>query len=297
MTYIRMSDGHELFVRSYEPATTCRGHVHILHGMAEHSGRYDKFARFLQQQGYYVTLHDHRGHGQTAARNGKYGYFGAEAGFHRVVIDAHEVIEAVRKGKDLPQVQLIGHSMGSFIARRYVQRYQVATVILIGTGEGTLLHKAGQIVPALSAVKDEPNPLLDKLSFGSFNRTVPKPATDYDWLCANPQAVQQYIADEQCGFIATTQFYADIMEGIVLVSTPSQIAHIPKALPILMISGSEDPVGAMTKGVFAVAEQFNKAGVENVCTYIVEGKRHEILNEVNHLATYHVMLRWLQEHE
>lgn len=292
-----MSDGHELFVRSYEPTTTCRGHVHILHGMAEHSGRYDKFARFLQQQGYYVTLHDHRGHGQTAARNGKYGYFGAEAGFHRVVIDAHEVIEAVRKGKDLPQVQLIGHSMGSFIARRYVQRYQVATVILIGTGEGTLLHKAGQIVPALSAVKNEPNPLLDKLSFGSFNSTVPKPATDYDWLCANPQAVQQYIADEQCGFIATTQFYADIMEGIVLVSTPSQIAHIPKALPILIISGSEDPVGAMTKGVFAVAEQFNKAGVENVCTYIVEGKRHEILNEVNYLTTYHVMLRWLQEHE
>ncbi|HEY9571242.1 MAG TPA: alpha/beta hydrolase, partial [Metalysinibacillus sp.] len=187
--------------------------------------------------------------------------------------------------------------MGSFIARRYVQRYQVATVILIGTGEGTLLHKVGQLVPALSGVKDEPNPLLDKLSFGSFNRTVPHAVTDYDWLCANPQAVQQYIEDEQCGFVATTQFYADIMEGIVLVSTPSQIAHIPKALPILMISGSEDPVGAMTKGVFAVAEQFNKAGVENVCTYIVEGKRHEILNEVNHLATYHVMLRWLQEHE
>lgn len=291
--YIRMSDGHEVFVRVYEPEII-QGHVHILHGMAEHSGRYEQFAMFLKQQGYYVTMHDHRGHGQTAERNGKYGYFAEEAGFHRVVIDVHEVIQAVRHNKNLPAVQLIGHSMGSFIARRYIQRYDVANVILVGTGEGTALHKVGQVVPATIATKDEPSALLDKLSFGSFNRTVKNPKTAYDWLCTEANEVQKYIDDPQCGFIATTQFYADLMEGITLVSNPAEIAAVRKDLPILLISGSDDPVGGMAKGVFAVANQFTQAGIQKVCTYIVEGKRHEIMNEANKLQTYQVMLRWLK---
>jgi alpha-beta hydrolase superfamily lysophospholipase len=296
LTYLRMSDGHEVFVRCYEPRTI-RGHVHILHGMAEHSGRYESLALFLQQQGYYVTLHDHRGHGNTAQRNGKYGYFAAHGGFHRVVIDVHEVITAVRQGKELPPVQLIGHSMGSFIARSYIQRYEVANVILIGTGEGTVMHRVGQILPACSRSKDQPSPLLNELSFGSFSRTVSNRLTPYDWLCTEPTEVQKYIADEQCGFTATTQFYADIMAGIVEVSKPQEIAKVPKTLPILLMSGSEDAVGNATKGVFHVAEQFERAGIQHVCTYIVEGKRHEILNEANKYATYHMIVRWLQYYE
>lgn len=297
--FVRMSDGHEVFVREYEP-TIIKGHVHILHGMAEHSARYDEFAQFLQEAGYYVTLHDHRGHGETAERNGTYGYFAEEAGFHRVVIDAHEVIEAVRKNKELPPLQLIGHSMGSFIARRYIQQYEVANVILVGTGAMSPLHQVGTIVAKALAKqqgKAEPSPLLNELSFGGFNKKIKNPRTEYDWICCNEKAVDAYIADAQCGFIATNQFYADLTEGILTVSQPREMMKIPVTLPVLLISGSEDAVGENGKGVMKVGQQMADAGVETVCVHLVEGMRHEIMNEENRMSTYRIMLRWLQRYE
>ncbi|MGY3185526.1 alpha/beta fold hydrolase [Lysinibacillus sp. TE18511] len=245
--YIEMSDGHFLFTRTFKPSNPCIGHIHILHGMAEHSGRYVKFARTLNEAGYAVTMHDHRGHGETAAYNGTLGFFAEQNGFDRVVEDAHEVVTSLHaQFADVPLI-LFGHSMGSFITRRYIQLYseQVDNAILCGTGNVTALHTMGNLVAKALAKqfgKETESKILNKLSFGSFNKQFPSSKTAYDWLCSAEDEVQKYIDDPYCGFIPTNQFFVDLTTGFKSLNRKKEIAKIKKELPILLISGSKDPV-------------------------------------------------------
>lgn len=295
----QMSDGHQIFVRIYEPDGKPIGNFHILHGMAEHGGRYDAFARLLCEQGYLVTIHDHRGHGKTVELNGKLGYFADKDGFNRVVEDVFEVILKIRLEREVLPTILFGHSMGSFIARRYIQLYSdiIDKCILCGTGSTTLLHKMGNLFArTLTFVKgkDIESPLMNDLSFGSFNKHFPNPKTAFDWLCSNEDEVDKYIKDPHCGFIPTNQFFADLTEGLLLINRKNENILIRKELPVLLICGSEDPVGNRGKGVFKVANQLKAVGLEKVEVYLFEGMRHEILNEKNNQYVFHVITRWLE---
>ncbi|KGR84802.1 alpha/beta fold hydrolase [Lysinibacillus odysseyi] len=298
--FFKMSDGQEVYAAIYEPKRTpVRGHVHILHGMAEHGARYDAYAEVLAEIGYFVSLHDHRGHGKTVDRGGQLGFFSERKGFERVVRDVFEVTQLVRKGRDLPPMILFGHSMGSFIARRYAQLFSstIKALILCGTGTSTPMHAVGNRVAnmlALTKGKKVRSEFMTEMSFGSFNKSILNPNTAYDWLSRDTSAVQTYIEDPKCGFTPTNQFFADLTYGIQLVGKPSENARIRHDLPVLLISGSADPVGNYGKGVFKVAEQLREAGLENVCVHIFEGLRHEILNETNKEQVYDVIIRWLK---
>lgn len=298
--FLRMSDGQEVFVAVYEPERAIvRGHIHILHGMAEHCGRYDAYAEALAKIGYFVSLHDHRGHGRTVDRGGQLGFFSEQRGFERVVRDVFEVTQLVRKNRDLPPMILFGHSMGSFIARRYAQLFSstIKALILCGTGASTPMHAIGNRLANMLAMtqgKTLPSEFMTGMSFGSFNKSILNPNTAYDWLSRDTSAVQTYIEDPKCGFIATNQFFADLTYGIHLIGKDSENARIRHDLPVLLISGSADPVGNYGKGVFKVAEQLREAGLENVCVHIFEGLRHEILNETNKEQVYDVIIRWLK---
>lgn len=299
---MQMSDGHVVFTKKYEPIERCIGHIHILHGMAEHSGRYEKFARELCACGYVVTTHDHRGHGKTAMRNGRLGFFAEENGFARVVEDVHEIVRVMHAPyTDVPFI-LFGHSMGSFIARRFIQLHGdvVDRVILCGAGAVSTLHIVGHYVALALARqfgKDVESPLLNDLSFGNFNKQVPSPKTAYDWLCSVDSEVQKYINDPYCGFIPTNQFFADLTKGFMELNQKKEIEKIKKNLPILLISGSKDPVGEQGAGVYRVAEQYHAAGIEDITVYLFEDKRHEILNEDNQQMVYQVLLRWLNKYD
>ncbi len=300
--YIQMSDKHFIFTRTLQPTAPCIGHIHILHGMAEHSGRYLKFAHTLTAAGYAVTMHDHRGHGETAAYNGTLGFFGEHNGFERVVKDVHEIITLLHKQfADVPVI-LFGHSMGSFVTRRYIQLYgdEVDRVILCGTGNVTALHAVGNLLARALAKglgKETESQLLNQLSFGSFNKQFPNPKTAYDWLTSVQQEVQKYIDDPYCGFIPTNQFFVDLTTGFTTLNRKKEIAKVRKDLPILLISGSKDPVGEQGLGVYTVAEQFAAAGIQDVTVYLFENKRHEILNENNQQAVFQVLLRWLEKYD
>ena len=149
-----MSDGHKIAVTMYIPSSDATKHIHLLHGMAEHQKRYERFASYLCEMGYLVSSHDHRGHGDTAEANGGlYGYFAEKDGFERVVEDVQEVIEGVRQRVAEFPLVLFGHSMGSFIARRYTQLHseELAAAVYCGTGATTPLHIAGhQLASALA---------------------------------------------------------------------------------------------------------------------------------------------------
>lgn len=293
--YVTMRDNHKIFVRTYEPAHIV-GHIHILHGMAEHSARYDEFARYLCEAGYYVSMHDHRGHGESAA--GKLGYFADERGFHMIVLDVLEVLYNVRQKVTAPLV-LFGHSMGSFVARRFIQLYsdEIRACIICGTGDSTSKdvagHQAARLLTKLNG-KETPSQLMNDLSFGNFNATFDDVQTAFDWLTRDRAEVQKYMEDEWCGFIPSHQFFVDLTEGIALASNKKEMATMRKDLPILLISGTDDPVGNFGKGVFRVAEKMADVGMENVKVHLFEGLRHEILNEVKKELVYEAILWWLQ---
>ncbi len=298
-----MSDGHEIFVTTFKPAEKAIGHFHILHGMAEHSGRYEEFARMICAGGYVVSLHDHRGHGNTVTQNdGLYGFFAEKDGFNRVVQDVYEVINTVRQQTEELPLTLFGHSMGSFLARRFTQLYsdQMHAAIYCGTGATTAHHVVGhQIAKVLSRLQGPKvqSLLMNSLSFGSFNKRISNVATAFDWICSDPLEVQKYIDDPQCGFISTNQFFVDLTGGLLQIAKPQEIAKIRQDLPILFMSGSDDPVGDFGKGVNRVAKELKKSGIENMCVYIFENMRHEILNEKNKQHVYDVVIRWLKTNE
>ncbi len=296
-----MSDGFKLYAFIKEPPSKPIGHIHLLHGMAEHIGRYEFAINFFCDQGFVVSGHDHRGHGQTAILNGMKGYFADKDGFNRVVQDAHEVISEVKTVHSNLKFILLGHSMGSFIARRYIQLHgnEVDLAILSGTGDDSGIARYGGLALAHLAGKrkgyTERNHLLDSLVFGAFNKKIDNPQTKFDWLSKNEQHVSDYMLDEKCGFIPTTQFFIDLFNGLGLIHKTQEIEKIPKNLPILLFSGVDDPVGEYGKAVWKVARQYHDANIKEVTVLIIEEGRHELLNDPAQVHVLEAVLEWMQK--
>jgi alpha-beta hydrolase superfamily lysophospholipase len=300
---IEMTDGFLVHAIVMKPEGTPIGHIHLLHGMAEHIARYEEFAKYLVGKGFIVSGHDHRGHGKTAKMNGSKGHFADENGFDRVVQDAYEIIAKLRDEYPSPRFILFGHSMGSFVARRYIQLHghEVDKAVLSGTGgDPGVSRLAGQVAAYLRGKKngfDQPDNFLNKLVFGGFNKSVHQPKTPLDWLSTDTEAVEKYLIDPACGIVPTTQFFADLFKGLGEIHKEEEIKKIPKDLPILLFSGSEDPVGNNGKGVWEVAKQYDNAGMTNVTVMLFEGGRHEMLHEKNRQHVFQDVYDWIEKDE
>lgn len=298
---LEMSDGFSLYAFSKQPEGKPIGHIHILHGMAEHSGRYESSIDFFSRQGYFVSGHDHRGHGQTAQLNGMKGHFGDINGFDRVVEDVFEVISHMQTDNNSLKLILLGHSMGSFVARRFIQLHGdvVDLVVLSGTGDDSgIARYAGLAIAYVAGKKDgfsKRSELLDSLVFGSYNKGITGPETKFDWLSNNPELISSYMIDENCGFIPTTQFFLDLFGGLGVIHKKKEIAKTPKTLPILLFAGTEDPVGNNGKALWKVAGQYNDAQIEDVTVLLFEGGRHELLNDSTRKEAVHGVLDWIEK--
>lgn len=300
---IAASDGFLIHAFVLEPKGIPRAHIHLIHGMAEHIDRYEEFANYLARHGYLVSGHDHRGHGKTVDQNGKPGHLADADGFARAVQDSYEVIHSIRVEYPAPRFVLFGHSMGSFVARRYVQLHgpEVDLAILSGTGgDPGLGRAAGQLAAYLSGKKsgfDEPNPFVNKLIFGRYNKNIPAAISPFDWLSTDAKAVESYVNDPKCGIVPTTRFFADLFDGLAVINKANEIAKVPKTLPILLFSGDADPVGGYGKGVWETAQQYDDAGVQDVTVLLFEGKRHEMLHETNRQQVFELVEEWMRKHE
>ncbi|KAA0966442.1 lysophospholipase [Sporosarcina sp. ANT_H38] len=296
---IEMTDGFLTHAVVTKPEGKPVGHIHLLHGMAEHIGRYEEFAEYLVAKGYIVSGHDHRGHGKTAKMNGIKGHFADENGFDHVVQDAYEIISKLREQYPSPRFILFGHSMGSFVARRYVQLHgsEVDLAIFSGTGGDPGASRfAGQAAAYIRGKKngfDQPDNFLNKLVFGGFNKSVQQPKTPFDWLSRDTEAVEKYIVDPACGTVPTTQFFADLFKGLGVIHDNDEVKKVPEKLSILLISGNEDPVGNNGKGVWEVAKQYDNAGLKNVTVMLFEGGRHEMLHEKNRHHVFKAVYDWI----
>jgi len=296
------SDGKDLVYRVWAPEEgEILFTVHILHGMAEHSMRYDRFADYLSTLGAAVYAQDHRGHGQSATEGGL-GYFASKDGWSRVVLDSLEISQMVQGiHPEVPHF-LFGHSMGSFIARSLMidHSHLYDGVILSGTAaDKGLLAKVGRLIAVTKSRFNggrKPDPLLDNLSFGSFAKHFPDRKTDFDWLSRDEDQVRKYNDDPLCGFICTSRFFVDLLDGIALANDESKASRIRSDLPLFLISGEDDPVGDFGKGVRKVYEEYQKAGIRDLRMNLVLEGRHELLNETNYRDIYATIGNWLTEH-
>ncbi len=291
------ADGYAFNLSLWQPGGKPRAVVQLLHGMAEHIARYDRLARALCARGYAVAGHDHRGHGKNCAPD-KLGYFYDEDGWDGVVEDAHFVSAMLRRRFPDTKIVLLGHSMGSFLAREYALRYgdELKALVLSGTGYyDKTLCTAGKLLARFSSPR-KPAKFVDKIAFSSNNKPFEPARTAFDWLSRDEKEVDKYVADERCGFTFTGRAFYDFFGGLQALTKKERLEGLCKKLPIYLVSGDRDPVGGMGEGVKRVCEEYKKAGVQDVSMKLYEGARHEIFNEINRDEITDDLVGWLNRH-
>ncbi|MBW1648578.1 MAG: lysophospholipase [Deltaproteobacteria bacterium] len=299
----RTDDGSDIFTYRWlpDPDTSIKAVVQIAHGMAEHAGRYGRFAEVLNAAGYAVYANDHRGHGRTAGDPARTGYFADHDGWFKVAGDLVQLTGIIRENHPGRPVFLLGHSMGSFLVRTVITQDagEIAGAVLSGTGgDPGLLGKVGLVIArAVAALKGRRHPsrLLNALSFGGFNKAFAPARTEFDWLSRDSAEVDKYVADPFCGAVFSAGFFVDLLTGMAYIHRPEQIARIPKDLPIYLFSGAADPVGDRTRGVQQVADAYRRAGIRDVTVRFYEGGRHEMLNEINRQEVFDDTIAWLDD--
>ncbi len=282
----------------WEPAGQPRGIVQIVHGISDHGERYDHFARYLTKAGFLVVAEDHMGHGRSGGEGTCPGYF--NGGWFCAVDDTYRLLEMTRM--EFPNVPyiLFGHSMGSFICRTILQKYPqsgLSGCILCGTGwqPRVGVNAAAKICEAICSVSGDrkPSPRVQELLYDAFNMRVERPRTDYDWVCRDKKVVDAYMADPLCQHLVTAGLARDMLIGISYIQEEENLKNMDRCLPVLLVSGGDDPVGGFGEGVRKTAESFVQVGMEKVSVKIYPLCRHEILNEINKGEIYRDILNWI----
>ncbi len=295
------SDGVQIHVYEWLPdlSDEIKAVVQIAHGMAEHAVRYENFARFLTDNQIAVYANDHRGHGKTAGELEKVGIIPKSKGWDYMVSDLSLLGHHIRKQYKSIPVFLLGHSMGSFLVRKFILAPDIVLkgAIISGTGDDPgILGKVGVVLTQLLIIvygSDSLSPFMDNLSFGAFNKPFAPNRTKFDWLSRDNEQVDKYVSDPYCGGVFSLGFFNQMLKGLLYVSQQENINNSSKNLPILVFSGENDPVGNHGTGVKAIYHKFKKAGIKNLTLKLFPEGRHEMLNEINRDEVYQLILDWI----
>ncbi len=264
--------------------------VQIAHGMAEHGGRYARFAEVLNAFGYIVYAADHRGHGLNISDSTPAGHLGDEAGWRAAVGDLYCLNREIAARHAGVPIFLFGHSMGSFMAQDYIARHgdSIEGVILSGSngpqaGLQKLKARMGLAFVRRAVKKFGPRAHHPQLRgiFKGFNRPFAPNRTDFDWLSRDEGEVDKYIADPLCGFDCSLATWEGVMDALLRIAAPAALRAMKSDLPIHVFSGSEDPVGEAARGVRRLLDAYAAHGFTRVSHKFYPGGRHEMLNETN----------------
>ena len=295
------ADGTAIFVRSFLPEKAPRAIVQIAHGMAEHGGRYARLAEALCAHGYGAYASDHRGHGQTARGREELGHFADEDGWNKVVSDQVALLAELASRHPGVPAFLLGHSMGSYVARSTALRVgdQLAGLILSATShDRPIVVQAARLLAAAERArlgKRGKSKLLRKLTFEAFNKRIDDPRTTCDWLSRDPFEVDKYLADPLCGFDCSAQLYWDMFGGMAEIFSPAQLKKLPQRLPVYVLAGEKDALNNDLAGIKKLHAALELAGLEQVTVRIYPGARHELLNETNRDEVTRELIAWLDE--
>jgi alpha-beta hydrolase superfamily lysophospholipase len=271
----------------------------LLHGMAEHHQRYADFAQYLTTQGIAVLAYDQLGHGRSAHTHAELGFFQLANPVERLIGDAAHMADQLAGLFPAVPHFVLGHSMGSFVVRCLLQQagscFQGA--ILMGTAApapgagfvGALLSMLNRRAPR--GRTKVLNSFLGWLNNRSFKEPAPNDATK--WLSANQQNQLAYLGDPLCGIPFTNNGFYTLLCLMGQATEGPWTRGIPPTLPLLLVSGADDPVGQFGQGVRRVTQQLQQAGFAQVQQVLYPGLRHEILQETNKHQVYHDVSNWL----
>ena len=290
-------DGTEIFYRVFLPETQPKAILQIFHGMAELSARYTDFAEYLTGNGIAVYISDHRGHGKSIASIEDYGVWPHRDEWWRIIADLKQLKDIATN--EYPQIPyfVMGHSMGSFLARTFITKYstELSGVIISGTGTNpTPVLRFGKFVAGTACLFEgyrSKASLLDKLSFGGYNKGYDAPC---QWLSRDESQVMKYVDNNLCGGVFSNSFYRAFFTGLIYINKHSTGELIDKNLKMLFVSGDKDPVGNYGVGVKAAAEFYRNLNMPNIQMKLYPDARHEILNEINRNEVYADLLNWIE---
>ncbi len=272
--------------------------IQISHGMCEYSARYAAYAEHLTSLGFIVGGNDHIGHGDSVSEENELGYIPGPDGASLLADDLHTMTGVLKERYPGKPVILLGHSMGSFIARYYLSLYaeELSGAIIMGTaGPGAPTGLAAFIDGMVGTFKGEHHrsKFITGLAFGSYTKRCPKEEGPYAWLSVDRENVKKYEDDPLCGFMFTVAGYRALFSLLGYVNSSEWAKTVPTDLPVLLVSGEDDPVGSYGEGVKKVASMLGGEGVKKLTVKLFKGDRHEILNETDREDVYAYIDGWL----
>lgn len=287
------TDGVAVGYRRWLPEGPTRAVVLVSHGASEHSGRYERFARRLNDQGYAVWAIDHRGHGSTSAATGV--GRGGPRGWEGLIDDLTQLADIAEADSGGVPLVLLGHSMGSFAAQLLAQRAGETLAGLILSGSSGSIEGLNDTITVLDAVVAEGGGEAPAPMFDAFNEPFEPARTSYDWLSRDAGEVDRYIADRWCGddVPLTLEFALDMLRHLAEAWEPANEARIPVELPVLLITGEEDPVSNGARTVRELEARYRALGLRDLRALYYEGARHELLNETNRDEVESALVDWL----
>jgi len=307
--WFEIYDGTKLFLRRWRPESPPRAVIHIIHGMAEHGGRYEDFAGFLNEAGIEVWAADLRGHGKTAnlalnspMNGGLLGHCADENAIPKLIYDINRLNEEIKEQHpDLP-LFILGHSWGSFLTQSFIEHSKTkpAGCILSGTrGSAGIEVKLGLVFMKLvSQIKGKriKSRFVNAIVFGAYNKRFKPVRTSFDWLSRDTKAVDSFVEDPLCGKPSTVGFLHDLLVLLLQTQRPRNLAKINKELPIFVFSGSCDPVGLYGAGVISLINKYKKRRIKDLEFVLYPHARHECLHEINQKEVFNCLLQWILKH-
>lgn len=278
--------------------------LQISHGMVEYIDRYKCFAEFLNENGYLVVGHNHLGHGASVVSEDNWGYFADKDSPNVLIKDIHTLRTMVQSENEGVPYFMLGHSMGSYLLRRYLTVYNdnLRGAIIVGTGcVEDNLSKLGKKICSLMAVFfgwHHRSKLVQSLTFNGPYKKFDMDGTNPEnsWLTRDVEIVKQYYDEPCCRFCFTLNGYHMLMDTVHYDNQMENISKTPKKLPIFIVSGQDDPVGDMGEGVKKVYYKYEKAGMKDITYKLYENDRHELLNELDKDVVFADILSWMEVH-
>jgi len=294
------TEGYTLARYTWESPEPPTAVLLIIHGMAEHCERYDHFATHLNDHNIIVYAHDHRGHGRSVPSDSELGHLG-KGGFQAMVDDVDNHLLTIKETHPSLPIFVFAHSMGSFVMTEHlIQKDSTLSGVILSGSCGTppLKTHFGRVVARLERLRKGgrgKSRLMEFLVFGDYNNHLENTRTKKDWISSVNSVVDDYISDPRCGFMLDNQFWVEFFDALYKKSDPTRQARIAKNLKMLLVSGTECPVGLQTIGVKRLIAELTKAGIRDLKYIFYPKMRHEIINEVVKNTAYEDILEWIEK--
>ena len=276
--------------------------LQITHGMIEYIERYEPFAKFMTENGYMVVGHDHLGHGESVNTKEDLGFFAdVDSPSDYLIEDMHKLRTTIQKeNPDVPYF-MFGHSMGSYMLRKYLSVYNdnLRGAIICGTGFSPekvtkMCIMATKLMKVFKGSHGRSKMLRD-LTYDKYYKKFDMFGKDASnsWLTRDEEIVKKYYSDPKCTYMFTVNGYVGLTEAVLYSCKQENVDKIPNKLPIFIVSGSDDPVGGCSEGVMKVVNMFKESGKVDLTYKLYDGFRHEILNEIGKEQVYSDLLAWM----